>query len=66
MQIGLFTDVSPYESTPVYMPSLNYITNKTNHKQIKMNFVDNKRTISYYFGPRSTIGSTLKETLYDK
>jgi hypothetical protein len=31
-----------------------------------MNFLDNKTTISYYFGPRSTFWSTLKETLYVK
>jgi hypothetical protein len=54
MQIGLFTDVPSLESTPVYILPLNYIGNKKNHKQIQMNFVDSKRTISYHFGPRST------------
>ena len=29
-----------------------------------MNFLDNKTTISYYIGPRSTFWSILKETLY--
>ena len=31
-----------------------------------MDFLDNKNPISYYFGPRSTFWSTLKETLYIK
>jgi hypothetical protein len=57
------------ESTPVYISPLIYIENKKiikNHKKIQMNFLDNKTTISYYFGPMSTFWSTLKDTLYVK
>jgi hypothetical protein len=53
------------ESTPVYIPPLTYIENKKQLK-IQMNFLENKTIISYYFGPRSTFSSTLKETLYVK
>ena len=42
------------ESTPVYIPPLTYIENKEIINKIQMNFLDDKTTISYYFGPRST------------
>ena len=41
------------EGTPLYIPPLTYIVNKKIIK-IQMNFLDNKTTISYYFGPSST------------